>query len=354
MAITSIELTNFRSYPERSFKLDPDVTLITGPNGSGKTNILEAVYVLSTTKSFRAKDESLIYDSKDYYRLLAADGDELVQFSYQSQPTRVKKIVRGGVKKTLRGHIGTIPVVLFEPSDLNLLVGPPKARRDYIDTILCQTDQLYLAALTEYKRVLRQRNALLASVESPGADMLFVWNMRLSGPALVLHESRRDFLGYLSERVAELYSKIAGRQHHLELHYSPSPGSEVMESEESFIAYLDSMIMRDQAAHFTTSGPHRDDFSVVFDNKPIGAVASRGEHRSVVLALKLAELEYQSQYAKHKPLFMLDDVFSELDDARRGFLLNTIGNYQTIVTTTEADSLADHNYYTIKLEAPHE
>lgn len=354
MAITSIELTNFRSYPDRLFKLDPDVTLITGPNGSGKTNILEAVYVLATTKSFRARDEALIYDSQDYYRLLATDDNEPVQFSYQSQPTKAKKIMRGGVKKTLRGHIGTIPVVLFEPSDLNLLTGPPKARRDYIDTILCQTDQVYLAALTEYKRVLRQRNALLAGLEPASADMLFVWDMRLSEPALVLHNRRSEFLGYLSERVAELYSKIAGRQHHLELHYSPSPAGEVMDSEESFIAHLDSTIGRDQAAHFTTSGPHRDDFAVVFDNKPIGSVASRGEHRSVVLALKLAELEYQSQYAKHKPLFMLDDVFSELDDARRGFLLKTIGDYQTIVTTTEADSLADHNYYTIKLEAPHE
>lgn len=352
MAITSITLTDFRSYREQSFKLDPRVTLILGPNGSGKTNILEALYVAATTKSFRARDEALVREEQPLFRIdiITDDGEYL--FGYQKEPT-AKKVSFNGVKKTLRGHVGSLPVVLFEPGDLQLLAGPPRGRRAYMDTILCQTDAEYLQALNEYKRGLRQRNALLHDRNFIPDDLLFAWNLRLASPAMLLRAKRAQFVSYLQEKVPELYAAIAGKAYDISLAYIPSPGAAIAD-EEHYLAHLESVAGRDVAAGFTTTGPHRDDLEVYFDGQPIDARASRGEHRSVVLALKLAELAYQSEFARSTPLFMLDDVFSELDHDRRGFLLEAIGDFQTIVTTTDADAVKGKNYYTIDLGGDHE
>lgn len=354
MSVSKLTLTNFRSHRERDFEFDSTTTLIVGPNGSGKTNILEALHVLATTKSFRARDEALVAHNASYYRIMANINNTTLQLAYQSEPTKTKQASLGKTKRSLRDHIGSLPVVLFEPGDLNLLTGPPKARRAYIDTILCQTNKTYFIALAEYRRALSQRNALLDAKNYPDLAVLFAWNVRLAGPAYVMHAERKRFLDYLSTEVARTYQLIAGRKHSIEVRYEPSPSNLLEYTEASILDWLEQNANRDVAAGFTTGGPHRDDFTVIFDNKPISQVASRGEHRSVVLALKLAELGYQAQHANTPPLFMLDDVFSELDANRRAFLLQSIGDFQTIVTTTEADSLADHNYYTITLEAPHE
>lgn len=353
MPVNHITLHDFRSYSEKSFALDPGVTLIVGPNGSGKTNILEALYVLATTKSFRARDESLVRQGADVLRVVVDSTDGEYSFAYQKQPTIAKKVALDGAKKTLRGHVGNLPVVLFEPGDLQLLAGPPSARRAYIDTILCQTDQEYLQALNEYKQALRQRNALLRDHSFVPIDVLFAWNVQLAGPALILRQKRAEFITYLQSRLPELYASIAGKTHELDITYQPNPDTNIND-ESIMLEQFEQSAARDSAAGFTTIGPHRDDFAVIFDGHPIDARASRGEHRSVVLALKLAELEYQSEFARSRPLFMLDDVFSELDSYRRGFLLQAIGDYQTIVTTTEADSLKDSGYYTIDLGVSNE
>lgn len=348
MAVNHITLYDFRSYTQKSLALDPGVTLIIGPNGSGKTNILEALYVLATTKSFRARDEALVRQGADVLRVVVDSSDGEYSFAYQKQPTIAKKVTLDGAKKTLRGHVGSLPVVLFEPGDLQLLAGPPSARRAYIDTILCQTDQEYLQALNEYKRALRQRNALLRDHSYVPVDVLFAWNVQLAGPALILRQKRAEFITYLQSRLPSLYASIAGKSHDLDIGYQSNPAIDITD-ESMMLEQFEQSAGRDSAAGFTTIGPHRDDFAVIFDNHPIDARASRGEHRSVVLALKLAELEYQNEFARSRPLFMLDDVFSELDSYRRGFLLKAIGDYQTIVTTTEADSLKDSGYYTIDL-----
>lgn len=353
MAITRIILNNFRSYTDQSFTLDPGVTLIVGPNGSGKTNILEALYVMATTKSFRAKDEALVQQGSDLLSIEVSSPESEYRFAYQKEPTIAKKVTHGGVKKSLRSHIGTVPVVLFEPGDLQLLAGPPSARRAYIDTILCQTDPEYLQALNEYKRALKQRNALLRNHDFVPADMLFAWNVQLTGPAIIIRTKRQEFIAYLQTKLPSLYEAIAGKSHELTISYQPNPDN-VFANETELLTQLEQNIQKDSMAGFTTLGPHRDDLLVMFDGHPIDARASRGEHRSVVLALKLAELEYQNEFARSRPLFMLDDVFSELDTYRRGFLLDAIGDYQTIVTTTEADTVKDKGYYTIELGGANE
>ncbi len=161
MTIESLELTNFRSYERARFDLHPSVTLIVGPNASGKTNILESLYVLASTKSFRAKDRALMRHDQGHFRIVATGDEELaLGVSFASGPLE-KRVTHDGTKRTLVSHVGHLQVTLFEPTDLYLVSGPPEGRRRYLDFVLSQTDRGYLKTLSAYKRVLRQRNALL-------------------------------------------------------------------------------------------------------------------------------------------------------------------------------------------------
>ncbi len=338
MRIERVELTNFRSYEGAAFELHPDVTIVVGPNASGKTNLLESLYVLASTKSFRAKDRDLIRHDQDFFRVVAQAGDQEYALGFSTADGRTeKKITHDGVKRTLVGHVGQIQVTLFEPSDLDLVSGPPEGRRRYLDFILCQTDRNYLKTLQQYRRVLRQRNALLDGFDMEGIRrQIFAWDMKLAELACEIYERRQGLIGVLNEAIPLLYREIAGSDVEVELEYLPSVQGEYA---KEFLETLALNLTRDLGAGFTTIGPHREDFKVHFKNNDISAVASRGEVRTVVLACKLAELEYAETQTGIRPILLLDDVFSELDRGRRSFLLNRLRDHQTIITTTDADAI---------------
>jgi DNA replication and repair protein RecF len=343
MKIEGLELTNFRSYERAAFELHPDVTLVVGPNASGKTNLLESLYVLAATKSFRAKDRDLIRHEQDHFRVVARGGDGAEAIEYAlgvsvAGGSMEKKITHDGVKRTLVGHVGVIQVTLFEPSDLELVSGPPEGRRRYLDFLLCQTDRAYLKTLTAYRRVLRQRNALLDGFDMERIrEQIFAWDVKLAELACEIYERRQGLLGVLNEAVPLLYRDIAGGAEAVVCEYVPSV---VGDYAGSFLETLARNFTRDLATGFTTIGPHREDFKVAFKNNDITAVASRGEVRTVVLALKLAELGYAQERTGIAPILLLDDVFSELDRDRRGYLLGRLAGHQTIITTTDADAVA--------------
>ncbi|HSX01048.1 MAG TPA: DNA replication/repair protein RecF, partial [Candidatus Saccharimonas sp.] len=313
MTLRDLELTNFRSYEQARFELHPAVTLVVGPNASGKTNLLEALYVLAVTRSFRAKDRDLVRHEQDHYRVAAHDGEAELALGYSSAGgVQQKRVMHDGVKRPLAAHIGHIQVTLFEPTDLELVAGPPEARRRYLDFVLCQTDRRYLRTLHAYKRALTQRNALLEGFEiGPVREQIFAWDMKLAELALEIYERRQGLLGRLNAMLPGLYRDIAGEAVPVNLEYVPSVTGESYGDE--FLAALARNLTRDLAAGFTTIGPHREDFKVRFGNNDIVAVASRGETRTVVLALKLAELDYAQAETGTAPLLLLDDVFSELD-----------------------------------------
>jgi DNA replication and repair protein RecF len=338
MKIEQLELTNFRSYEGVAFELHPDVTLVVGPNASGKTNLLEGLYVLASTKSFRAKDRDLIRHDRDFFRLVARTDEAEYAFGLSVAGGGVeRRITHDGDRQTLVGHVGQIQVVLFEPTDLELVSGPPEGRRRYLDFLLCQTDRAYLKTLQQYRRVLKQRNALLDGFEVGRIrDQIFAWDMKFTELALEVHARRQVLLESLNGAIPLLYGDIAGQREALELEYVPSV--EGVYGDE-FAPMLARNLTRDLAAGFTTIGPHREDFKVKFKNNDITAVASRGEVRTVVLALKLAELAYAQEQTGRRPLLLLDDVFSELDRDRRGFLLERLKGHQTIITTTDADAI---------------
>lgn len=334
----SLELTNFRSYERAAFELHPDVTLVVGPNASGKTNLLEGLYVLASTKSFRAKDRDLVRHEQDFFRVVARAEAQEYALGFSTADGRTeKKITHDGVKRTLVGHVGQIQVTLFEPSDLALASGPPDGRRRYLDFILCQTDRSYLKTLQQYRRVLKQRNALLDGFDMERIrEQIFAWDVKLAELACEIYVRRQGLLAVLNEAIPLLYGEIAGGSEAVELEYVPSVAGAYA---EGFLETLARNFTRDLAAGFTTIGPHREDFKVRFKNNDITAVASRGEVRTVVLACKLAELQYAEAQTGIRPILLLDDVFSELDHDRRSFLLDRLRDHQTIITTTDADAI---------------
>lgn len=346
MALESLRLTNFRSYKDAVFTLNPAVTLVVGSNASGKTNLLESVYVLASTKSFRAKDRDLVRHGEDFYRILARDETTEYSLGFRAVPTTEKRVTHDGVKRPLIHHVGKLQATLFEPTDLELVSGPPEPRRRYLDYILSQTDRTYLKTLSAYKRVLQQRNALLEGFEINSVrGQIFSWDVKLTELATEIVAQRRALIVYLNERLPRLYGEIAGSAEGLELTYLPSVSGDSYG--DDFLATLSRNLPRDLGAGFTTIGPHREDFSVSFKGSPITTVASRGETRTVVLALKLAELAFSYERSGTRPLLLLDDVFSELDRDRRTFLLNHLTGFQTIITTTDADAV------TRELSVPH-
>jgi DNA replication and repair protein RecF len=339
MIIRELELVNFRSYETARFVLHPAVTLVVGANASGKTNLLEALYVLASTKSFRAKDRDLIRHEQDHYRIVARGDETEYALGVQTHGASMeKRVSQDGNKKTLVGHIGQIQVTLFEPTHLHLVAGPPEERRKYLDFILCQTDRGYLKTLQAYKRVLRQRNAVLEGIQIDDVRRdIFVWDLKLAELATEIYERRQKLLGVINSMLPELYGDIAGEAVALELEYVATVAGN--DYGAAFLETLTRNLPRDMGAGFTTIGPHREDFKVHFKNNDITAVASRGEVRTVILALKLAEMNYSEAETGIRPILLLDDVFSELDRNRRSYLLERLRDHQAIITTTDADAV---------------
>ncbi len=348
--IRSLSLTNFRSYKTIELNFEDNLTVISGPNAVGKTNLLESIFVASTTKSFRARDADLVNIGEEFFRVVAQFDTDLVELSLSHQAgAQAKRLKLNGKKQSLHSLLGRNPVTLFEPHDMNLFDGSPDQRRRYIDTLLCQLSSSYMVALTAFKHILRQRNSLLHQAKLQqrrvSEDELFVWDVQLSQPAEEVSKQRRDIIARLSPIIHDVYSDIAGAQTKLELICEPS----VDLSQEHYINTLTRNHMRDAVAGFTTSGPHRDDMRLDFKTGSITSTASRGETRTIILALKLAEMRLLQESLNLKPILLLDDVFSELDAKRRKHLMELIATQQTLLTTTEVDKNISKNSYIIDL-----
>ncbi len=341
-----IELVNFRSYLQSKFDLGKGVNLVVGPNASGKTNLLEAVFLICATKSFRAADQQLIRYGQDFYKLTAADDGVEYGLSFQDKNgSKEKQAKKNGRKQTLTEYLGSIQAVLFEPNDLNLASGAPEKRRRYLDYILCQTDRAYLKELIKYKKILRQRNKLLETFNIGSVkEQIFAWDLQLAEAALEIYQRRQGLVDYFNGIGDEIYGQIAGKPIGLNITYLPTVSGDYG---SEFMKALASNLTSDLAAGFTTIGPHREDFRLNFGGREITSTASRGETRTAVLVLKLAELAYTEEKSGMKPLLLLDDVFSELDEKRRTYLVKRLKGYQSIITTTEegalGESLKDYN-----------
>lgn len=335
--ITDIRLQHFRNYTDAEFAFGPGVNIIVGPNASGKTNLLEAVLILARGSSYKAGDTELVQFGSSWTRL---DGRT-------PSHGRVLKIKAGPVaQKTFEidGHVLTrlhpsrmLPTVLFEPNHLLMLNGSPDLRRTFLDDLIEQTEAGFGHVRRHYRRVLAQRNSLLKKNPPDVERQLFVWNVRLSELGGQIARRRQALTERFNEHVPELYRQLAGRNNTIELQYA---SRFYLHSYESQLLHkLESSVEHDVLRGFTAYGPHRDDLAVRMDARIFQEAASRGEARTLVLALKIIELQLVEAAHDSKPLLLLDDVFSELDGKRRAALTKYVQAYQTFITTTDADSV---------------
>ncbi len=343
MQIRKLKLENWRNHTSFEFEFG-NITILVGPNACGKTNFLEAIYYLACGRSFRSKDINLIKWESEYFRvsgdLEKISGRESILVVVENQERAVKTVKIKGQKKPTSQLLGHINCVLFTPEEIELISTLPEARRRYLNLIISQTDRDYAYNLTHYKKTLEHRNSLLRRIMKGLAkeEELEVWDGKLAEYGNYLINKRQDYINKINETFSLHYYDLSGKKDGLIINYRPSIKSEGGWAE--LILQITRNRDRDIYSGVTTCGPHRDDVEFLLNDKNINEFASRGEFRTVILALKLAEIDYFTKITGEKPVLLLDDVFSELDESRRDLLSQIFKNQQTIVTTTDLDHVS--------------
>lgn len=351
MFIQKIKLENFRNFKslELDFDPNPGIFIMLGENAQGKTNILESISLLAFPRSQRAKTPTeLVNFGQNYYTIEAEFQKSQLKIGYQIRPSK-RTYQLNQVPIPLKEYLTNFQTVMFTPEDIEIIAGAPHLRRRLVDTILSQTDREYFEDLIEYTKILKQRNALLKRIKQNKAksEELNFWNKKLVNLIELITQKRRSFFEFLTEHLPETYKQLADdNSEKIQIDYSYTAKSR----QEHFDSYRDAIIdnleaerNREIDAGHTVVGPHRDDFSLKLNDKPVSQFCSRGEKRSFMLALKLAEIKYLHEVTRQKPVLLLDDVFSELDKNRRHKLLELTEGYQTFISTVEKSYFDDYN-----------
>lgn len=345
MWLKQLSIQHFRNYQELEVEFHPGLNIFLGQNAQGKTNILESIYFLALTRSHRTRnDRDLIYFESIDFKVSGQ-----LQRETGPLPLEISLTPKGRITKVnhlkqakLSNYIGHMNVVLFAPEDLQLIKGSPAGRRKFIDIELGQMKPLYLSDLSQYNHVLKQRNSYLKNSEKIDATFLEVLDSQLAsfGSRVIYH--RLEFIKKLEAKAKEKHTRLSDNKEDLSIQYQSTVFSEDgNDIEEQFLSMLEKNRQKDIFRKTTSIGPHRDDL-VFFINNMNATFGSQGQHRSVVLSLKLAEIELMEEITREKPILLLDDVMSELDNYRQLQLLETISNnIQTFITTTTLDHLKE-------------
>lgn len=351
MIIKSLELDSFRNYETLNIVFDKGTNILYGDNAQGKTNILEAIYLAATTKSHKgSKDSEIInFDSNEAHLRVNLYKDELdTRVDIHLRKNKTKGIAIDGNKiKKAAELLGLINVVLFSPEDLSIIKNGPSERRRFIDMSICQLDSFYLYNLNNYNKIVNQRNHLLKDLyyNSELKETLKIWDSQLLSYGTKIIERREQFINQLNDIITDIHSGLSGNKEILKIKYEPNIS--IKEYQDSISNSWD----RDIRLKQTTVGPHRDDISFIVksndnDNKEIDIrkYGSQGQQRTAALSLKLSEIEIVKKITNDTPILLLDDVLSELDSNRQNYLLNTIGDIQTIITCTGLDEFVNNRF----------
>ena len=345
MVIKSLKLKNYRNYDLLDLTFDPKTNILYGDNAQGKTNILEALYLSGTTKSHRGtKDRDIIQFGCDESHLETIVEKKGITFQIDMH---LKKNSPKGIaidKIPIRRAselFGIVHFVFFSPEDLNIIKDGPAGRRRFIDLELSQLDKIYLSNLSNYNRIINQRNALLKDIYGqPGlAETLDIWDMQLAEYGTRILERRREFVKQVNEIISEIHYKLTGGKENITLTYEESVGGMTLEQA------LKKNRERDLRMKSTSVGPHRDDLCFINNGQiDIRKFGSQGQQRTAALSLKLSEIELVKKIIKDTPILLLDDVLSELDKHRQNYLLDSIHDIQTIITCTGLDEFVNHRF----------
>ncbi|WP_411954362.1 DNA replication/repair protein RecF [Alkalibacillus sp. S2W] len=350
MHIENITIEQYRNYDSLSLEFDNQINVMIGENAQGKTNLMEAIYVLAFTKSHRtSKDKELIKWDSEYGKIKGSIFKRNrtfpleVIFSGKGKKAKFNHIEQ----KRLSDYIGSLNVVMFAPEDLNLVKGSPQERRKFIDMELGQVQPVYIYHLGQYQKILKQRNALLKDLQRQSKQdrtMLHILTEQLIEHGSIVLNRRLQFLQKLREWAVPIHHGISRSLEELTINYEPtidvSEDTDLETIIERYKAHFTSIEDREVERGTTLAGPHRDDLMFEVNGRNVQTYGSQGQQRTTALSLKLAEIELIEQEVGEYPVLLLDDVLSELDDHRQSHLLNTIqGKVQTFVTTTSVDGI---------------
>lgn len=348
MQVSRLTFENFRNLKPGYFEPGAGVNIIVGENAQGKTNLLEAIWLFTGTKSFRsAKDSELLAFGAGESRLnleFLADGrKQEAQITIQNR----RSATLNGVKQSSAVKLaGTFCGIVFSPIHLSLIKGGPSERRRLIDAAYCQLRPAYVKALSEYARILTQRNALCKARNSgeAAAEMMELWDRQLAQAGCRIMHARQRYLQRMAPVARKIYQGLSGGKEEFDLQYTATVPILPEETPTEMAVKLYDALQRsrgaDLAAGFTTVGPHRDDMDVLINGCSARSFGSQGQQRSAVLAIKLAEAALLEEVTGEKPIALLDDVMSELDRSRQEYILNHIRDWQVFITCCDPSPLA--------------
>lgn len=334
MIIKKLELCNFRNHEISTFIFNKETNILYGDNAQGKTNVLEAIFLASTTKSHRkSKDKEMIKMGQEEAHIrMFIEKKELeykIDVHLKKNSTKGMAINSRSIQKSSE-LIGLTNIIFFSPEDLSMIKNGPSERRRFINMELCQLNRFYLNNLTKYNKILQQRNHLLKQIrfKSQLKDTMEIWNYQLVESGKIIIQERSQFIRELNEIVYEIHKKLSGGIENIQVVYEPNVKEELFE--EKLLLSEE----RDLFLKTTHVGPHRDDIGFIINQKDVRKYGSQGQLRTVSLSLKLAEIEMVKKSIKIDPILLLDDVLSELDCKRQNYLLENIKGVQTIITCT--------------------
>mgnify|MGYP004525927983 CR=1 FL=1 len=343
MWIKNIKINNFRNYEKEEINLEKNINIFYGENAQGKTNIIEAIFLCSLGKSFRAK--------KDLEMIKLNKENAIVEIEYEKSDrdgkikielNNKKNIYLNGIKiKKLSELLGNINVVIFTPDDINILKGGPQNRRRFLDIMISQLRPNYMHILNLYLKTIEQRNKYLRQIKEQNADekLLEIWDEKLAEYAIKICEYREEFLNKIINKIKNIHNNITNGKEEIEIEYITE-----CKNKENYLKLLKERKKLDIIKGFTTKGVHRDDFVIYINKKEINIYGSQGQNRTAMLSLKLAELQVIYDEIGEYPILLLDDFMSELDKNRRKNFLENIKDTQVIITGTEKLDIENLEY----------
>lgn len=344
MIIESIELKNYRNYDALSLRLSSGTNILYGDNAQGKTNLLESVFMASTSKSYRmSRDRELIRfgEEEAHIKMTVRKKGVPYRIDLHLKKNKTKGIAIDEVPIRKASELfGIANVICFSPEDLSLIKDGPAMRRRFMDLELCQLNKLYLHDLGRYNKILNQRNKLLKDISFKPSllDTLSVWDEELIEYGRRVISVREDFIKRLSALTEPLHEKLSGGRERLLLSYEKNV------SVEDFQKKLSELRDSELRQHISLVGPHRDDIRFSIDGKDVRKFGSQGQQRTAALSLKLSEIELVREIIDDHPILLLDDVLSELDSKRQNYLLKTLKDTQNIITCTGLEDFIENRF----------
>ncbi|MDY0236032.1 MAG: DNA replication/repair protein RecF [Gudongella sp.] len=344
MIIEGIKLINFRNYNNLSVLFNPNINIMVGRNAQGKTNLLEAIYICSTGRSFRtSRDKEIIkFEKQEAYigaNLKVGELEKFTEIKFDKEKSKRIKVNKIELKSYKELNTG-LKVVVFSPEDLKLVKDGPSNRRNYLDSSISQLKPLYYYNLNRYYKILIQRNNLLKSIKFKSSlpDLIEVFDIQMAKLGSLIILERESYINRLLIEAKINHNIITKNTETLDIDYlrSIENGKSLIEIEKQFLEILKLSRKKDIELGTTTKGPHRDDFSILINGKDSKIYASQGQQRSIVLTLKLSEVEIIKRETGYNPILLLDDVYSELDEERRIHLTKLFSKMQTFITLTDA------------------